>query len=132
MECKRRVCVLEDNDDIREIIEFLLESEHYEVFSYATVKAFLKDALLNKPDIFVLDVMLPDGNGIEVCKKLKSDLNSSAIPVIMMSANYSESDVRGSLSANDFIKKPFDIGDFVDRIGIQLGDQFIANITTAH
>lgn len=120
MEERKRVCILEDNDDIREIIEFLLESENYEVFTYPTVSAFLKEAIGHKPHVCVLDVMLPDGNGIEVCKGIKNNLATCSIPVVIMSANYSGDDVRQSCMAQDFIRKPFDIGDFVKRVDAQI------------
>lgn len=120
MEVRRKVCVLEDDDDIREIIGFLLESEHYEVYSYPSVKEFNVATSTFTPDVFILDVMLPDGNGRDVCNSIKSMAKFAAIPVIMMSANYSEGDVTKSCGAQDFIKKPFDIGDFVDRVAIQL------------
>lgn len=120
MELRKKVCVLEDDDDIREIISFLLESEHYEVFSYPTVKDFTIGVTTITPDIFILDIMLPDGNGIDVCKGIKSNDSYAAIPVIMMSANYTENDVQNNCKPEDFIRKPFDIGDFVDRVALQL------------
>ncbi|MBC6110918.1 response regulator transcription factor [Pedobacter sp. CCM 8938] len=118
---RMRICVLEDNNDIREIVEFLLESEQYEVFSYANVCDFMNGALTRQANAFVLDVMLPDGNGIEVCKVLKSLPETMHIPVLMMSANYSTTDANYNCSAEDFIKKPFDIVDFVNRVDLQTG-----------
>ncbi|KLT63980.1 response regulator transcription factor [Pedobacter sp. BMA] len=116
---KKKICILEDDDDIREIITFLLETENYEVCSFATVSAFMKGAPESHADAFVLDVMLPDGNGIDVCKILKADRSTCAIPVLMMSANYSRGDVLYDCAAQDFISKPFDIGDFVHRVDNQ-------------
>ncbi|WP_316801544.1 PleD family two-component system response regulator [Pedobacter frigidisoli] len=116
---KKRVCVLEDDDDIREIIIFLLETENYEVCSFATVGAFMEGARDARADAFVLDVMLPDGSGIEVCRILKANLSTCTVPVVMMSANYTKADVLHHCAAQDFISKPFDIGDFVHRVDNQ-------------
>ena len=113
---KKCIYLLEDNDDIREMILFLLEEEEYEVFACPTVKSFNEKMRHGKPDMFVLDVMLTDGNGIQVCESLKSNQKTNHIPILMMSANAQQSNVKRSCSAEDFISKPFDIDDFVKRI----------------
>ena len=113
---KKCIYLLEDNDDIREMILFLLEEEEYEVFACPTVKSFNEKMQNGKPDMFVLDVMLTDGNGIQVCESLKSNKKTNHIPVLMMSANAQQSNVIKSCNAEDFISKPFDIDDFVKRI----------------
>ena len=116
---RKRICVLEDNDDIREIISIILEDAHYEVFSFSTVESFTKRSYTILPDVFLLDVMLPDGNGLDVCNSLKSTTSTKNIPVVMMSANYSARDIRCNCKAEDFIPKPFDIDDFVARVAVQ-------------
>ena len=113
---KKNICVLEDNDDIREIIEIILQQEEYEVMSYATIEAFWKRPKTENPDMFVLDVMLPDGNGLEVCNELKSSASTNKIPVLIMSAHSNITTMRQKCNAEDFISKPFDINDFVHRI----------------
>lgn len=115
----KRICVLEDNDDIREILSFILEDESYEVSAYANVKDFLNRKNIVQPDVFLLDVMLPDGSGLDVCNGLKADQLTKNIPVLMMSANYKEKEIRNSCKAQDFIPKPFDIQDLILRIGRQ-------------
>ncbi|MGM9475545.1 response regulator transcription factor [Pedobacter sp. GSP4] len=117
---RKRICVLEDDNDIREIIEFLLRSEHYQVCSYATIASFMSEAPGKYADAFVLDVMLPDGSGMEVCRMLKENTETRSVPVLMMSANYTAVQVAEHCGAQDFIKKPFDIDDFVHRIETQL------------
>lgn len=118
---KKNICVLEDNEDIREIIEMILQQEEYLVFSYATIAAFRKRQEAEKPDIFILDVMLPDGNGMEVCNELKSDQQTNTIPVLIMSAHANMTSMRRECKAEDFISKPFDIYDFVKRIDTFVG-----------
>lgn len=116
----KRICVLEDNDDIREIISFVLEDEQYEVFSFSNIKDFEKGARDFHPDAFLLDVMLPDGSGLDVCCGLKAETETKNVPVLMMSANFSASQMRNKCSAQDYIHKPFDIYDFVKRIDAQI------------
>jgi two-component system phosphate regulon response regulator PhoB len=117
---KKRICVLEDDEDIRCIIELVLKMENFEVFSYSTVSDFLQEARLKNAHAYLLDIMLPDGNGLEVCKILREDLSISQVPILMMSANFAENQVRSACCAQDLIKKPFDIEELVERICAQL------------
>ncbi|RLJ72602.1 response regulator transcription factor [Pedobacter alluvionis] len=107
--------ILEDDQGIRDILEFLLSEEGYEVECYTTVNNFLtkKDS---SPDLFILDVMLPDGNGLEVCKILKSSPKTSATPVIMMSAHADMQQMNSGCRAEEFVKKPFDIFAMLEKI----------------
>jgi DNA-binding response OmpR family regulator len=117
MKAKRKcIYILEDNDDIRELISFLLIEEDYDVHGYPTVKSFQKEMIQGRPDMIILDVMLTDGNGIDVCDKLKSNEQTQDIPVLMMSAHTYLKDIKKNCSAEDFISKPFDISDFVNRV----------------
>jgi two-component system phosphate regulon response regulator PhoB len=117
----KRIHVLEDDTDIRYIIEFLLKDEGYELqlsSSFTELKAKLKDSV---PDLFILDVMLPDGDGAEICADLKSDLFTQHIPIIVMSANDQNKDKSIEAGADDYIKKPFDIDYIVARIDKLIG-----------
>ena len=116
---QKLIYILEDNDEIREILELILVGDDYKVSAFANVSSFLTGLSLQVPDTFILDVMLPDGNGIDICHKLKKDERTSHIPVVMMSANYNQEALDGLCPAQDFISKPFDIADFSNRIAIQ-------------
>lgn len=112
----KRIHVLEDDSDIRYVIEFLLKSEGYEIqlsSSVSELKSKLRDAL---PDLFLIDVMLPDGNGIEICDDLKNDMFTKHIPVVVMSANPRSKQMSSQACADDYISKPFDVEDVVKRI----------------
>lgn len=117
---KKTICVLEDDDAIREVIILLLTEEDYQVISFASVGGFFKDPHSINPDLFLLDVMLQDGNGIEVCSKLKSNILTSHIPVLMMSANFDKYQVHTSCAAQGFIAKPFDIYDLLKKVDFAL------------
>ena len=110
------IYVVEDNANLREIIEFLLLEESYIVKAYPTVASFWQEMRQHAPDFIVLDVMLPDGNGLDVCAKLKGDAKTHHIPVMIMSANNHLRNVRANCAAEDFINKPFDLNDFVSRV----------------
>jgi len=105
----KRICVLEDTTEIFEIIKIVLEEEEYEVFGFETVSAFKANVNLLSPDLFLLDVMLPDGNGIDVCRALKSAEDTKHIPVVVMTANSKIATMKEDCTAEDFIAKPFDI-----------------------
>ncbi len=113
---KKCIYIVEDNDDIREILEYLLTEEHYKVKAYPNVKEFWIQMAKHLPDMVVLDIMLPDGNGIEVCERMKTETNTYAIPVMMMSANYQFNDFKDKCGAEEFISKPFDINNFVLKV----------------
>lgn len=120
---KKRVHILEDDEDIAYIIEFLLKDEGYEIqvsSTFAELKEKLKDAI---PHLFILDVMLPDGNGIDICRDLKTDQFTSHIPVIVMSANVKSKELSEAVSPDDYISKPFDLDYIENRIKKLIGDK---------
>lgn len=110
-----KIMVLEDDPDIRRVIALILLRERFEVQSYASATAFLNEISDMDADLFLLDVKLPDGNGMDICNQLKQDSGTRHIPVIMMSAHYNLAKA-GEFIADDFICKPFNITDFVDTI----------------
>lgn len=110
------IYVVEDNANIREIIEFLLVEEDYQVKVSPNAASFWKEMNKHIPDLIVLDVMLPDGNGLEICASLKSNAKTYDIPIMMMSGNNYLSSVKSKCAAETFINKPFDLNDFVNRV----------------
>lgn len=117
---KKSIYVVEDNDDIRELIVYLLEVEAYEVQGFATATLFADQMKIANPDLIVLDVMLPDGNGVAICSKLKSKEDTQQIPVLLMSANTNVANIIQESSANDFMSKPFDIDNLIERVKLLL------------
>ena len=113
---KKSIYVVEDNACIREMIEFLLTEELYDVKTCPNTSEFWKQMAFHTPDMVVLDVMLPDGNGVEICAKLKQNIKTYNIPVMMMSAGNQLNQVKAKCAAQDFINKPFDINDFINRV----------------
>ncbi len=116
----KNIIVLEDNKDISDLISYLLINEDHNVETYANVQAFwdgIKDKTI---DLFILDVMLPDGNGFSICKSLKSNPKTKPIPIMLMSANLNSHSYGSEWNAQDFIEKPFDIDNFVARVSFLL------------
>lgn len=116
----KRIHVVEDDEDIRFIIEYVLMEENYDVISFASASEFNTPILNQHPDLIILDVMLPDGNGIDICRKLKADVHTLHIPIIIMSAHAAEKSVLEEACANDFISKPFDLSFFMSKVKRQL------------
>ena len=111
---KKQVVVVEDNPHIREMIEYILEDHEIEVVSFGNARNFLSASAHIHADLYLLDIMLPDGNGIELCKELKAQETTRDKPVIMMSAHADQ--LHSECGAEDFIAKPFDIENLVARI----------------
>ena len=112
----KRINILEDDQGIREIMELILSDEGFLVSSFANVSDFRAQGLNQLPDLYMLYVMLPDGNGIDVCKELKAHESLKDIPVIMMSAHVDVESMRMSCGAEAHIAKPFDIYLLIDQI----------------
>ncbi len=116
---EKEIFIVEDDDGIRELIEYLLISHNYKVQTFANARKFRNTIPSQSPDLILLDVMLPDGNGIEICESLGKNEETNNIPVVLMSA-HAEVDPNTSTNARDFIPKPFDIEDFLHRIERQV------------
>lgn len=117
---KKSIFILDDTDDIREVITEILTGENYDVKGFATVVDFRKGILHAQPDLIILDVMLPDGNGIDVCDELKDNRSTQHIPVLIMSANNAYSSAKKMCETEDFINKPFDVDELIEKVNDQL------------
>ena len=113
---RRRILVIEDEPDIVRGLRDALEFEGFEVLSGATGREGLRLARERSPDLVLLDLMLPDGNGFSVCEEIRR--GNPLVPIIMLTARSQETDkIRGLESgADDYVTKPFSIGELVARI----------------
>lgn len=116
---KNTIYIVEDDIDISYILDYYLREEGFNVSVFGTVKEFRKAVKSSVPDLFLLDVMLPDGDGISVCNQVKSDPNTASLPVIMMSAHVTDKYNIGC-PAEEFIPKPFDLEKLLKRINYHL------------
>ena len=115
---KPKILVVDDEPDAVELIEFNLKAAGYDVVTAADGEEALKKTRSLLPSLIVLDLMLPEVDGLEVCKILRRDPQTSAIPIIMLTAKAAEIDrVLGlELGADDYIAKPFSPRELVLRI----------------
>jgi len=113
-----KILVVDDEPDAIELIKFNLKAAGYDVSTAADGDEALKKARSVLPDLIILDVMLPEVDGLEVCKILRRDSQASAIPIIMLTAKAAEIDrVLGlELGADDYVTKPFSPRELVLRV----------------
>jgi two-component system phosphate regulon response regulator PhoB len=105
----KTILVVDDEQDIRELIRYNLAKDGYHVETVASGEEALRRVRAGAPDLIVLDLMLPGVDGLEVCKRLKSDRRTAQTPVIMLTAKGEDADVVAGLElgADDYITKPF-------------------------
>jgi len=112
----RRILVIEDDTDIRETIVYILEGENYEVISSGDSK-ILRSINDYKPDLILMDNWLTewksDANGQQLSKQLKTNPDTSYIPIVIISAVNNIKDIAEAGLADDYLKKPFDIAELI-------------------
>jgi len=107
---KAKILLADDEEDIKTVISLYLSSKGYEVITAYDGLDAIDKAKTEKPDLILLDVMMPIMNGFEVCQKLKDDAETQNIPIIMLSAAAQSDTITKSLElgAKDYIVKPFE------------------------
>ncbi len=115
---KEKILVVDDEKDIVELLQYNLEKEGYKISAVFSGEQCLGNVKTELPDLILLDLMLPEIDGLDVCKFLKSNPQTSHIPIIMLTAKGEETDiVLGlELGADDYITKPFKVRELLARI----------------
>jgi DNA-binding response OmpR family regulator len=119
---KSRILIVDDELDLVSVLRMGLEIEGFEVIEAMDGEEGLRRARNDRPDLMVLDLMLPKMDGYKVCRALKFDERFRNLPIIILSARSGESDRRLALDmgANLFVTKPYEMGDLVGKIRVQL------------
>ena len=119
---KARILVVDDEPDLIAVLRMGLQMEGFEVLEAADGAAGLERAQTDKPDLIVLDLMLPKMDGYQVCRSLKFDSRYKSLPIFILSARPGEQDKRLALEmgADDFIRKPYDLKELVGKIRARL------------
>jgi DNA-binding response OmpR family regulator len=116
----KNIFIVEDNYDIGFILDCFLQEEGFTVSLFPSVADFRKTFKQELPDLFLLDVMLPDGNGLVLCNEIKENERSAHLPVLVMSAHSPAEKMSLETCADGFITKPFDLNHVLKEINMRL------------
>ncbi|MGH9720583.1 MAG: response regulator transcription factor [Bryobacteraceae bacterium] len=118
----KKIFLVEDDTDLYSLLEYNLRREGFETTGSQTGKGVLDRCRKEHPDLVLLDIMLPDCDGIDVCKAIRNEPELSELPVIFLTARASETDrvIGLEIGASDYVVKPFFIRELMARIRVQL------------
>ena len=121
----KKIALIEDDSDLYSLLKYNLEKEGFTLVGSQTGKGAIELCRRERPDLILLDIMLPDSDGLDICKGIRSHPELAHLPVIFLTARASETDriVGLELGANDYIVKPFFIRELIARIKIQFRGQ---------
>ena len=115
---KKKILVVEDDPDIRELVRYNLEQAGFRVVEAEGGDAALRQVRAEQPALVILDLMLPEGNGLEICRILRGERATASLPIVMLTAKAAEVDrVLGlEFGADDYVTKPFSPRELVARV----------------
>lgn len=116
---KKLIYTLEDDNDIREILYTYFTEQELKVRTFDSATSFKEGRFFPVPDLYLMDVNLPDGNGIDLAKELRKDKRSEHTPVVLMSAHLTDENFQPNDSIG-FVEKPFDLDNLYDKISNKL------------
>jgi DNA-binding response OmpR family regulator len=121
----KKILLIEDDTDLYSLLKYNLEKEGFALSGSQTGRGALELCRQVRPDLILLDIMLPDSDGLDICKRIRQDPDLAATPVIFLTARASETDriVGLELGANDYVVKPFFVRELIARIKLQFRTQ---------
>ena len=121
----KKIVLIEDDADLFALLKYNLEKEGFQMAGAQTGKGAIELCRRERPDLIILDIMLPDSDGLDICKGIRNHSDLAHIPIIFLTARASETDriVGLELGANDYIVKPFFVRELIARIKIQFRGQ---------
>lgn len=112
----KKIMVCDDDQGILDVLEMLLESEGFTVFTEINSTNLIKQIQIDKPDLILLDLWMPLLSGDQVLKAIRNTQDIKDLPVIVLSASVDGDDIAADAGANDFVAKPFDLDNIVSKI----------------
>lgn len=124
----KKIVLIEDDSDLFALLKYNLEKERFQVAGSKTGRGAIELCRREQPDLIILDIMLPDSDGLDICRGIRRDPELNHVPVIFLTARASEIDriVGFEIGANDYIVKPFFTRELIARIKNQLREQSTA------
>ena len=121
----KKIVLIEDDPDLYSLIQYNLEREGFTIAGSQTGKGALELCRRERPDLIILDIMLPDADGLDICKGVRAQPDLANVPLIFLTARASEADriVGLELGANDYVVKPFFVRELIARIKIHFRSQ---------
>ncbi|HWQ55597.1 MAG TPA: response regulator transcription factor [Bryobacteraceae bacterium] len=121
----KKILLIEDDADLFALLRYNLEKEGFALTGSQTGNGALELCRKEKPDLILLDIMLPDSDGLDICRGIRADPELAATPVIFLTARASETDriIGLELGANDYVVKPFFVRELIARIRLQFRTQ---------
>src|ERR1700685_3256507 len=121
----KKILLIEDDADLFSLLKYNMEKEVFALSGLQTGKGAIELCRQVRPDLILLDIMLPDSDGLDICKAIRKDPDLSAVPIIFLTARASETDriVGLELGANDYVVKPFFVRELIARIKLQFRNQ---------
>lgn len=116
----KKILIADDNCDILYMVKLILKRNGFMVFTTEKGENVIKETKKHKPEIVLLDVFMAGIDGRDICNNLKSEEDTKNIPVIMFSAHTNLQEIMKSCKADDFIAKPFDSKDLINKINYQI------------
>lgn len=119
-----RIVIADDDADIRELVVFKLRHAGHEVLPVADGTAAVEACLADRPDLVILDVMMPGMSGLEAARVLRAEPAMNGVPIIMLTARAQESDIEQGFEAgaDDYVVKPFSPRELAVRVAAVLGE----------
>src|SRR3974377_1216033 len=121
----KKILLIEDDSDLFSLLKYNLEREGFVMTGLQTGKGAIELCRHVRPDLVLLDIMLPDSDGLDICKGMRKDPDLASVPIIFLTARASETDriVGLDLGAKDYVVKPFFVRELIARIKLQFRNQ---------